>query len=58
MTTSIFQGGGTLDIEFAEDTSLNTDRRYFVVYEGSKQRHITTAKLITSTQLHSIIPGN
>ncbi|KAL4227936.1 Rho guanine nucleotide exchange factor 28 [Mactra antiquata] len=50
-------GGGTLVIEFSEDTELNSNNNYYVVYEGSKHRHITTARILSSQKLHSIIPG-
>ena len=51
------QGGGTLWVEFGEDTPLSSHCKYYVIYEGSKQRHVTPAKLLSPTKLQAIIPG-
>ena len=50
------QGGATLVVEFGDDTPLSSLGHYFMVYEGSCQRHVTTARLLSPTKLHSIVP--
>lgn len=51
-------GGSTLVIEFPNDKPLLPDASYYLIYEGSQQRHVTTARLLSPHKLHSIIPGH
>ena len=44
-------------VEFPSERELSSDATYYVIYEGSQQRHVTTARLMSSYKLHSIIPG-
>ncbi|XP_052283516.1 uncharacterized protein LOC127880245 isoform X2 [Dreissena polymorpha] len=50
--------GATLLVEFSLDVPLSSMGAYYVVYEGSQQRHVTTARLISPTRLHSIVPSH
>ncbi|XP_052793187.1 rho guanine nucleotide exchange factor 28-like isoform X4 [Mya arenaria] len=51
-------GGVTLVVEFDEDTPLSSLGNYYVVYEGSRQRHVTQSRLLAPTKLHSVVPSH
>lgn len=51
------QGGAVLAVVFAEDTQLPPDVEFFLVFEGSSERHVTTARCIRRNKLSACIPG-
>ena len=51
------QGGAALAIVFSEDTQLPVDVEFYLVFEGSSQRHVTTAHCIDRNKLSACIPG-
>ena len=53
----LIQGGGTLVVGFSEESQADLEAEYFLLFEGSRWRHLTTAKIIDPYTLHAIIPG-
>ncbi|ELU18667.1 hypothetical protein CAPTEDRAFT_209224 [Capitella teleta] len=53
---SPLQGGAALAVVFADDTRLPVDVEFFVVFEGSTQRHVTSAVCLDRNKLSACIP--
>lgn len=44
-------------VGFSEESPADGDAEYFLLFEGSKWRHLTTARVIDPYTLHVVIPG-
>ncbi|XP_050403931.2 rho guanine nucleotide exchange factor 28 isoform X3 [Patella vulgata] len=50
--------GGNLYIVFSDDVSFPLDAELYLVFEGSRQRHVTSCDLVNEHTLHSRIPAH
>lgn len=59
LTLEIFslQGGDVLFITYSDDFPLPSTAEFFVVFEGSSQRHVTTAQQINTYTLQAVAPS-
>ena len=53
----LFQGGITIVIVFDEQTEFHEDGELFLVFSGTNQRHIVSAKQVNKHTLHAFVPG-
>ena len=44
-------------VGFSEESPVDVDAEYFLLFEGAKWRHLTTARVIDRFTLHVVIPG-
>ena len=55
----ILQGGQSIFVSCGGQLSpLRKEVRYFLLFEGSKLRHITSTKYVNPFTLQAIIPGS
>ena len=52
----VLQGGGTLVVGFSEESPVDADADYFLLFEGTQWRHLTTTRVIDPYTLHVVIP--
>ncbi|XP_048584074.1 A-kinase anchor protein 13 isoform X3 [Nematostella vectensis] len=52
------KGGEVVFVSYSEDFPLPEGGDFFLVFAGSKQRHVTTAQQINCYTLRAIIPGH
>lgn len=53
----LFQGGEVIFITFSDEFPLPDNGDFYMVFEGKKQRHVTTAQQINTFTLRAIVPG-
>lgn len=53
----MFQGGEVIFITFSDEFPLPDNGDFYMVFEGKKQRHVTTAQQINTFTLRAIVPG-
>ncbi|XP_059175361.1 A-kinase anchor protein 13-like isoform X4 [Physella acuta] len=51
-------GGDVLTIQLGQDQLGQAEGKYFVVFEGSRRRHVVSAQLSAPHCLHAYIPGH
>jgi len=52
-----FQGGELVFITYSDDFPLPSSAEFFLVFEGSHQRHVTTAQQINAYTLRAVVPS-
>ena len=58
LLTHVFQQGGeVMFITYSDEYPLPDGSEFILVFEGSKQRHITTAQQLNAYTLRAIVPG-
>ena len=53
----LFQGGEVMFITYSDDFPLPDHGDFYVVFEGKKQRHVTTAQQLNTYTLRAVVPG-